>query len=90
MQWKINVLYEDPANLPQVTAEDYAAIRQRWAESLIGKNLPDQADGAAILEVINQDAKAAWDSYDYKGQDQCPDIPWCRRSECRRKSKYQI
>ena len=76
MQWKINVLYEDPANLPQVTAEDYAAIRQRWAESLIGKNLPDQADGAAILEVINQDAKAAWDSYDYKGQDQCPDIPW--------------
>ena len=76
MQWKINVLYEDPANLPQVTAEDYAAIRQRWAESLIGKNLPDQADGAAILEVINQDVKAAWDSYDYKGQDQCPDIPW--------------
>ena len=76
MKWKINVLYEDPANLPQVTADDYAVIRQRWVESLIGKDLPNQADGAEILSVINRDAKAAWDSYDYKGQSECPDVPW--------------
>ncbi len=70
------ILYEDPANLPEAAAEDYAKIRQTWKESLIGTDVASAEDGAEILQAIDQEAKSAWDAYGYKGQDSCPDVPW--------------
>ncbi len=70
------ILFEDPDNLPEVTKEDYKAIRERWKESLVGANLSSTEGGAEILEAIDKAAKEAWEAYEYKGQDTCPDIPW--------------
>ncbi len=75
-QWNVEILYQDPAKLPAVTAADFAKIRQTWVESLIGKNVAAQQGGAEILETVNQEAETAWNSYDYKGQDKCAGIPW--------------
>ena len=75
-QFNVEILYEDPENLPQVSNEDYAKIRQTWKESLIGSNLASQEGGTEILADIDKAAKEAWDAYDYKGQETCPDIPW--------------
>ena len=41
-QWKVKVLHEDPANLPEAGPEDYAKIRTAWKESLIGTNLTEE------------------------------------------------
>lgn len=70
------ILFEDPDNLPEVTDEDYAKIRQAWKESLVGTDVASAEGGAEILETIDQEAKDAWDAYEYKGQDSCPDVPW--------------
>ena len=70
------ILYEDPANLPQVTDADYAKIRQTWKESLIGTDIASAEGGAEILQAIDQEAKDIWDAYGYKGLDSCPDVPW--------------
>lgn len=70
------ILYEDPDNLPQVTDDDYGKIRQAWKESLVGTDVASSEGGDEILETIDQEAKAAWDAYEYKGQDSCPDVPW--------------
>lgn len=74
--WLVTVLYEDPANLPQADASDYAAIRTRWKESLIGDDLTVLDGGAEILADIDEQAKAAWEAYAYKGQDSCTSVPW--------------
>lgn len=44
-QWKVKVLHEDPANLPEAGPEDYAKIRDAWKESLIGTNLTEEDGG---------------------------------------------
>ena len=74
-RWKVSVLYEDPANLPASTPEDYANIRNRWRETFVGSKVGEQPGGAEILADTNKKAKAAWDSYAYKGQT-CTGIPW--------------
>lgn len=39
------ILYEDPQNLPDALAGDYAEIRKNWKESLIGTDLASQEGG---------------------------------------------
>ena len=76
-EWKVNVLYTAKENLPKVTSEDYKRLIGKWTAQLIGEN-PD-ANDAAIMETINSlntQAQALWDSYRYKGQSACADIPW--------------
>lgn len=75
-QWKVEILYQSPSKLPSATAEDYGKIRQAWKESLIGKDLVSEEDGAEVLEEINQEAEALWNAYVYKGQEECGGIPW--------------
>lgn len=75
-QWKVEILYQSPSKLPSATAEDYGKIRQAWKESLIGKDLVSEEGGAEVLEEINQEAKALWNAYVYKGQEECGGIPW--------------
>lgn len=75
-QWKVEILYQSPSKLPSATAEDYGKIRQVWKESLIGKDLVSEEDGAEVLEEINQEAEALWNAYVYKGQEECGGIPW--------------
>ena len=75
-QWKVEILYQSPSELPSATAEDYGNIRQAWKESLIGKDLASEEGGAEVLEEINQEAEALWNAYVYKGQEACGGIPW--------------
>ena len=75
-QWKVEILYQSPSELPSATAEDYGKIRQAWKESLIGKDLVSEEGGAEVLEEINQEAEALWNAYVYKGQEECGGIPW--------------
>lgn len=75
-QWKVEILYQSPSELPSATAEDYGKIRQAWKESLIGKDLASEEGGAEVLEEINQEAEALWNAYVYKGQEACGGIPW--------------
>lgn len=75
-QWKVEILYQSPSELPSATAEDYGKIRQAWKESLIGKDLASEEGGAEVLEEINQEAEALWNAYVYKGQEECGGIPW--------------
>lgn len=75
-QWKVEILYKNPAELPSATEQDFKKIRETWKESIIGSNLLAENGGAEILESINKDAEKVWNSYAYKGQDKCPDIPW--------------
>lgn len=76
-QWNVAVLYADPAEINAGTPEDYAEIRRRWKESLVGIDLSAEGEeGQTMLEQINAEAKAAWENYDYKGQDSCPNAPW--------------
>lgn len=75
--WDVQVLFADPESLPQASEEDYENLRKRWEESLIGKDLTQEGEeGQEILAQINADAKAAWDTYAYKGQETCAGIPW--------------
>lgn len=76
VQWKVEILYQSPSELPSATAEDYGKIRQAWKESLIGKDLASEEGGAEVLEEINQEAEALWNAYVYKGQEACGGIPW--------------
>ena len=76
-EWKVNVLYTAKENLPTVTSEDYKRLIGKWTAQLIGEN-PD-ANDAAIMETINSlntQAQVLWDSYRYKGQPACTDVPW--------------
>lgn len=76
-EWKVNVLYTAKENLPAVTSEDYKRLIGKWTAQLVGEN-PDKSD-AAIMETINNinaQAQVLWDSYRYKGQPACADIPW--------------
>lgn len=75
-QWKVEILYQSPSELPSATAEDYGKIRQAWKESLIGKDLASEEGGAEVLEEINQEAEALWNAYVYKEQEACGGIPW--------------
>lgn len=75
-QWKVEILYQSPSELPSATVEDYGKIRQAWKESLIGKDLASEEGGAEVLEEINQEAEALWNAYVYKGQEECAGIPW--------------
>ena len=75
-QWKVEILYQSPSELPSATAEDYGKIRQAWKESLIGKDLVSEEGGAEVLEEINKEAEALWNAYVYKGQEECGGIPW--------------
>lgn len=75
-QWKVKVLHEDPANLPEAGPEDYAKIRDAWKESLIGTNLTEEDGGQEILDIINAEAEGYWNAYAYKGQETCEDVPW--------------
>lgn len=75
-QWKVEILYQSPSELPSATVEDYGKIRQAWKESLIGKDLASAEGGAEVLEEINQEAEALWNAYVYKGQEACAGIPW--------------
>ena len=75
-QWKVKVLHEDPANLPEAGPEDYAKIRTAWKESLIGTNLTEEDGGQEILDIINAEAEGYWNAYAYKGQETCEDVPW--------------
>ncbi len=75
-QWKVEILYQSPSELPSATVEDYGKIRQAWKESLIGKDLASEEGGAEVLEEINQEAEALWNAYVYKGQEACGGIPW--------------
>lgn len=75
-QWKVEILYQSPSELPSATVEDYGKIRQAWKESLIGKDLVSEEGGAEVLEEINQEAEALWNAYVYKGQEECGGIPW--------------
>uniref|UniRef100_UPI0006CF4232 hypothetical protein n=1 Tax=Clostridium sp. NkU-1 TaxID=1095009 RepID=UPI0006CF4232 len=75
-KWNVTVLYEDPANLPQAGPEDYEIIRRRWKDSLIGNDLTELDGGREILDDIQAQAKSAWETYAYKGQDSCAGIPW--------------
>lgn len=76
-EWKVNVLYTAKENLPAVTSENYKRLIEKWTAQLIGEN-PDKSD-AAIMDTINNinaQAQVLWDSYRYKGQPACTDIPW--------------
>ena len=75
-QWKVKVLHEDPANLPEAGPEDYAKIRTAWKESLIGTNLTEEDGGQEILDIINAEAEGYWNAYAYKGKETCEDVPW--------------
>lgn len=75
-KWLVTVLYEDPDNLPAADASDFAAIRRRWKESLIGDDLTALDGGMEILQTMDEQAKAVWEAYAYKGQESCPGIPW--------------
>lgn len=75
-QWKVEILYQSPSVLPSAAEEDYGKIRQAWKESLIGKELSLEEGGAEVLEEINQEAETIWNSYAYKGQEECSGIPW--------------
>ena len=76
-QWEVCVPYEDPDDLPEASAKDYERIRGKWKESLVGINLAEEGkEGQTLLTKINQDAKSAWESYDYREMDSCPNIPW--------------
>lgn len=75
-QWKVEILYQSPSELPSATVEDYGKIRQAWKESLIGKDLVSEEGGAEVLEEINKEAEALWNAYVYKGQEECGGIPW--------------
>lgn len=75
-QWKVEILYQSPSELPSATVEDYGKIRQAWKESLIGKDLVSEEGGAEVLEEINQEEEALWNAYVYKGQEACAGIPW--------------
>lgn len=75
-QWKVEILYQSPSELPSATVEDYGKIRQAWKESLIGKDLASEEGGAEVLEEINQEAEALWNAYVYKGQEACAGVPW--------------
>lgn len=75
-QWNVEILHENPANLPTATTEDFAKIRETWRQSLIGSNLTAEEGGTEILQNINQQAETLWNSYAYKGQDNCSGIPW--------------
>jgi len=75
-KWQVTVLYEDPDNLPEADSADYAAIRKRWKESIIGADLTAVDGGTEILETIDGRAMAAWEAYAYREQDSCQDIPW--------------
>ncbi|MEG0215407.1 MAG: polysaccharide lyase 8 family protein, partial [Hungatella sp.] len=58
------------------TPEDYAVIRRRWQENLIGSNFAATEDGKTSLTEMNRAAQEFWNSYKYKGQAACTDIPW--------------
>ena len=76
-EWKVNVLYTAKENLPTVTSENYKRLIEKWTAQLVGEN-PDKSD-AAIMDTINNinaQAQVLWDSYRYKGQPACTDIPW--------------
>lgn len=76
-EWKVNVLYTAKENLPAVTSEDYKRLIEKWTAQLVGEN-PDKSD-AAIMDTINNinaQAQVLWDSYRYKGQLACTDVPW--------------
>lgn len=76
-EWKVNVLYTEKENLPTVSSEDYKRLIGKWTAQLVGEN-PDKND-AAIMETINSlnaQAKVLWDSYKFKGQLACTDVPW--------------
>ena len=76
-EWKVNVLYTAKENLPAVTSEDYKRLIEKWTAQLVGEN-PDKSD-AAIMDTINNinaQAQVLWDSYRYKGQPACTDVPW--------------
>lgn len=74
--WLVTVLYEDPDQLPAADASDFAAIRRRWKESMIGDDLTVLEGGREILQKIDEQAETAWEAYAYKGQESCPGIPW--------------
>ena len=76
-EWKVNVLYTEKENLPTVSSEDYKRLIGKWTAQLVGEN-PDASD-AAIMETINSlnaQAQVLWDSYKFKGQPACTDVPW--------------
>ena len=75
-QFKVEVLYTVPENMPNDTADDYAKIRKTWKESIVGVDLASEEGGAEILASMNKAAETAWNAYAYKGEDHCPDIPW--------------
>lgn len=75
-QWKVKILFEDPAKLPAATEQDFARIRQTWIESLIGSNVANEPGGAEILQAVNDEAERYWNAYAYKGQPSCEGIPW--------------
>ena len=75
-QFKVEVLYTVPENLPNATEEDYAKIRKTWKESIVGVDLASEEGGTEILASMNKAAETAWNAYAYKGEDRCPDIPW--------------
>lgn len=74
--WDVQVLYENPANLPQAQPDDYAKIRTAWKENLIGTGPDDTEAGRETLRQLTEDAKLSWNTYEYKGMETCEDIPW--------------
>ena len=75
-KWNVTILYEDPENLPQVGKEDYETILKRWKDTLVGNDLTELDGGREILDTLQSQAQSAWDTYAYKGQDICADVPW--------------
>ncbi|SCP97626.1 polysaccharide lyase 8 family protein [Anaerobium acetethylicum] len=76
-QWTVHVLYADPATFPAPESADYAQMRTKWKESIVGKD-NDLTNGkvAEIIAGIQTACENEWNTYLYRGQESCPDVPW--------------
>lgn len=75
-KWNVEILHENPKNLPDVSKDDFREIRFRWKQLLTGKELKNTEEGRKLLGKINKEAENVWKQYFYKGQETCKSIPW--------------
>lgn len=74
--YNIEVKTVKAEELPSASESDYRVLRENWKESLIGSNLAATPTGREALVLIEENAEKYWNSYAYKGNASCPDVPW--------------
>jgi len=77
VSWKVNIRFTDKNNLPVATANEYATLREKWVNSLIGvDNDLNNTIVATRIQSLEKSAMENWNTYEYKGQNTSGGIPW--------------